>query len=131
MLHQQKTLPNDSGRPLSWDNFTDEKAKWLLLRSRVFFCFFVFVFVFFCFVLVCFFSFSFILIFTYQYLFILQMSTSFRLNLVQMNDSSSHSNSNSCSPFCFSLIAPRRRELESTPGFEPKRNHIRSFAKLV
>ena len=36
MLHQEKVLPNDSGRPLSYDNFTDKKAKWLLLRNGAF-----------------------------------------------------------------------------------------------
>ena len=25
MLHKEKELPNDSGRPLSYDNFTDKK----------------------------------------------------------------------------------------------------------
>ena len=25
MLHQEKELPNDSGRPLRYDNFTDKK----------------------------------------------------------------------------------------------------------
>ena len=37
MLHQEKELPNDPGRPLSYNNFTDKKVKWLLLRSSVFF----------------------------------------------------------------------------------------------
>ena len=36
MLHQAKELPNDSERSLSYHNCTDKKAKWLLLRSRVF-----------------------------------------------------------------------------------------------
>ena len=34
MLHQDKELPNDSGRPQNWDDFTNKKAKWLLLRSH-------------------------------------------------------------------------------------------------
>ena len=40
MLHQEKDLPNDSGMPLSKNNFTDDqkkkkkKKKWLLLINK-------------------------------------------------------------------------------------------------
>ena len=33
MLHQEKELPDDSGRPLSCNNFTDKRAIWLLLEA--------------------------------------------------------------------------------------------------
>ena len=36
MLHQEKELPNDSWRSLKFNNFTDKKTKWLLLRSNAF-----------------------------------------------------------------------------------------------
>ena len=36
MLYQEKELQNDSGRPLSYDSFTDKKTKWLLLGSSTF-----------------------------------------------------------------------------------------------
>ena len=32
MLHRQKWLPNNSGRPLNCKNFTDKKAKWTPLE---------------------------------------------------------------------------------------------------
>ena len=38
MLHQEKELSNDSGRPLSSNNFTATEAKWLLYEA-VFFAF--------------------------------------------------------------------------------------------
>ena len=41
MLHQEKELSNDSGRPLNCNNVTDERAKWLLLEA-VFFAISVF-----------------------------------------------------------------------------------------
>ena len=72
MLHQEKEVPNDSGRLLSWDIFTDKKAVFVL-----FVCLFSFFAVFFFF-----FAFSvYILIFTYQYSksAFLQMATHFEL----------------------------------------------------
>ena len=36
MLYKEKELPKDSGRPLSYNSFTDKKQKWLLLRSSAF-----------------------------------------------------------------------------------------------
>ena len=53
-------MVNDSGRPLSYHNFTDKKVKWLLLKEAVFFACFC-LFVCFCFVLFCFFVFVFVL----------------------------------------------------------------------
>ena len=32
-LHQEKELSNGSGRPLSYNSFTNKKAKWLLLEA--------------------------------------------------------------------------------------------------
>ena len=37
MLDQEKEFPNDSGRPLNYNNFTDKKQNaWLLLRNSAF-----------------------------------------------------------------------------------------------
>ena len=41
MLHQEKELRNDSGRPLSYDDFTD-KNKMAATKKQCFFGFFVF-----------------------------------------------------------------------------------------
>ena len=48
MLYNEKELPNDSGRPLRYHNFTDKKAEWLLLRSYLFLFLLLYLF-FFCF----------------------------------------------------------------------------------
>ena len=40
ILHHKEEFPKDSGRPLGWDNLTDKKPKWLLLRRRCVFCIF-------------------------------------------------------------------------------------------
>ena len=48
MLHQEKELSNDSGKPLSCYNFTDKKAKMATIRN-------------------CILAFSVILIFNYHY----------------------------------------------------------------
>ena len=67
MFHQVKELPNDSGRPLSYNNFTDKKTKWLLKKQ--------------CFFFVC--------------VFCIELSlhlSSFKVRDLQINNSSRHSN---------------------------------------
>ena len=36
MLHQEKELPNDSGRPLNYNNFTDKKQNGCFYKKQCF-----------------------------------------------------------------------------------------------
>ena len=152
MLHQEEELPNDSGRPLNYDNFTDKKTKWLLLRSSVvcgggcggvgvcvgcgvcvcvsvFFFFFFFYFILFCFVAL---RFQYWTETSLTVIQSLQMTIHFAL--VYINISSRHSNLNFAHHFVIYWLLQMARKRINTRSHATEKPYMKKFvffAKLV